>query len=124
MNTVINYFYRDGDNYKSRLATVVVAGEIKEHEFRSFCEENEGFIASDIGLSDLQNEMTSFPSNVDHVYSELDSIKLTDAKPTISMTAEQVMAKLQEINNNWKVDEAMERLGIPRYNGTVEEETE
>lgn len=111
MNTLISYVYRDGNNYKQG-EFLVVPGEMDKNAVFDCCDEGEYFIPGQVGLPELQPQMTSFPSAADHVWHELEDIELTEEEPNAKMTAEDLEKRFEEAKDNWDVCGAMERLGI------------
>lgn len=116
-NTRIHYMYRDASNYK-RGKTIVVEGEIRYDQIKSFLDEDAWFIASQVGLEDIQLSWESdgyqFPTEDDHVYSELneDDFEPTEDNPTVKITAQELLANFVETQGNWDVTAAVERLGV------------
>lgn len=111
MNTVLRYMYRDASNYKTA-GEAVFCGEITEAEREGFaraCDEREYFIASQIGLTDLQPRMHSFPDGDDHPWSELEGFELTEASPTHG-SIHDLVRSMGGIE--WDVIAACIRLGI------------
>lgn len=84
MQTRLTYMYRDAGNYKQH-GEAVFEGEITDAEKEIFvraCNDGEYFIASQVGLEDLQRDMVAFPDEDDHVWSEFDRFELTDRAAT------------------------------------------
>ncbi len=114
MNTAIHYMYRDADNYKEG-EDVIFTGEITDTEKKlilSYRDEKQYFIPSQVGLYDLQNRMTGFPNDSDHVWHELRSedITLTENNPTEEIDIHEFAKKFADIE--WNVSQAMENTGI------------
>lgn len=104
MNTEINYFHRDEDNFKDYFR-VVVAGELttaQEHEITDLMPEGE-FFPSDVGLD--ENESC-----------EWWGIKHVDKKPTINMTVDDLVARFHKA---YDLDTAFE--GKRPYSVTIKE---
>lgn len=104
MNTEINYFHRDEDNFKDYFR-VVVAGELttaQEHEITDLMPDGE-FFPSDIGLD--ENESC-----------EWWGIKHVDKKPTINMTVDDLVARFHKA---YDLDTAFE--GKRPYSVTIKE---
>lgn len=117
MNTEIHYMYRDASNYK-RGKRVVVAGELTFEQLRPFLSDGCNFIAGDVGLDDLQltwqEDGFDFPTDDDHVYSEITDgdLQPTADEPTVDISAAELLVKFQEIGGNWNEGAAMARMGI------------
>lgn len=117
MNTRIAYLYRDGANNK-RLAEPVLAGVLTPQQIRDIqhvCDEETFFIASQVGLPDLQTQWAAngyaFPTDNDHVWSELQAITNTEDAPTRALTADAFYTAMIA-TATWDISGAMERLGI------------
>lgn len=90
MNTEINYFYRDEDNFKNYFR-VVVAGELtsaQEEEITDLMPDGE-FFPSDVGLDE-------------NVSCEWWGAEYVDQKPTINMTADELVARFHEAHEGKK----------------------
>ena len=117
MNTAISYMYRDGSNYK-RHGQHVVEGELTLEQIQPFLDgDGMDFIAHQVGLPALQleweDEHYTFPTDDDHVWSEITDIEPTEDEPTIAgLTAADILMRFQVIKGNWDVIEAMEHLGL------------
>ena len=129
MNTKINYFYRDADNYKSA-KSIILDGKISKEclkRFRSILDEGEYFIPSDVGLENLQSELQKFdvkdnidsdgfynpfgPEGADHVWHTLDSIELTNEKPTTELSNDEFCSLINEDNFiGWDVEGTEKKL--------------
>lgn len=117
-NTKIMYMYRDEDNYKIN-SYVVLKGEMADLEKKALIkklDEDRYFIPSQVGLTDLQESMSSPIGDRDHVWHELqdDDITLTDDDPCNTGYTDVhglVMAFLAV--KEWDVLKAMEDVGIP-----------
>ena len=93
MNTEISYLYRDADNYKSS-NTIVIEGELRFSDIQPYLHEGTYFIPSQVDLDGLNgNNIDS-----DHPYHELaeDDFELTEANPTISLTAKQLITQFKQ----------------------------
>lgn len=110
MNTAISYMYRDGSNFKA-YDYVVLSGLITWDQVKALAEDGEYIIAHEVGLPELQHQLTGFPNEDDHVYHEIDGVESTDQQPTMTMTAMEFLQLLREAP--YDVPAAMERLGIP-----------
>lgn len=100
MNTVIDYLYRDGSNYK-KANQQVVSGELNElqiEEIWNSCEEREYFIPRQVGLP----EERFYPfSEDDHAWFELRMIFPTTMNPTLDLTARELHESFIEASDNW-----------------------
>lgn len=93
MNTRIDYLYRDAGNWKTS-GFDVLAGALTPEQttaLRRACDGGEYFIASQVGLPDLQPRGaatdSTFPTDEDHVWPELATIQATDEPATLDLTA-------------------------------------
>jgi hypothetical protein len=117
MNTRIHYMYRDASNYKKH-TDIVVAGVITFDQIKDFLQDDEFFIAGDVGLSDLQtqwgDEGYKFSTEDDHVFSELseEDFEPTEDAPTVGITAGELLANFVRIGGKWDVAAAMGRMGL------------
>lgn len=117
MNTRFHYLYRDASNYK-RGKTIVLEGELSFEEIKRYLFEGDGFIASQVGLEDIQTTWArdgyDFPTADDHVFSEIGpgDVELTNDPPTVEITAEELRANFIATGGCWDVAGAMIRLGI------------
>lgn len=108
MNTMIDYMYRDGSNYK-QWGSIVLTGSHTEEE-KQFLLSVDEFIASEVGLESLQFRMISFPSDDDHVFHEIEDVSLVETEPNDTRTVAQFIKDLKEAPED--VCAAMEYLGI------------
>ena len=112
MNTKISYMYRDASNYKAH-REIVVEGELSLSEIEGVLEDGENFIPYQVGVEELQEELTSFPSEDDHVWHELVAVEATSNEPTEVISAEELKRNfILAGEKGWDVSGAMERLGI------------
>lgn len=95
MNTVMNYMYRDGSNYKD-YTSVVLEGEITEEDkkvIQNVLGGGELFIPEQVGLP--ANRLNQYERcEDDHPYCELDpdeGFELTNAEPTVAMTVAELV---------------------------------
>lgn len=111
MQTMLEYLYRDGGNYEL-FGEAVFAGEISEAERAAFvqaCDVGQYFIASQIGLEDLQPRMEGFyDATCDHVWSEFACFTLTD-KPATHGCVHEFVRSVESIV--WDVRAALDRFG-------------
>ena len=98
-NTIINYMYRDADNYKVS-EEAIVSGPLPAWAFEKVKEsldDGQFFIPSQVGLRDLQGELQGWDSedhDTDHCWHELCEIGHTDREPTAEMTAREFYEKM------------------------------
>ena len=115
MQTRLAYMYRDASNYKQH-GDAVFEGEITSEERRIFakaCDSGEFFIASQVGLPDLQTRAIGFPDDTDdHVWSEIDGFELTEDTAARGSIHEFIRS-LDGIE--WDVTGAMVRLGLSKF---------
>ena len=110
MNTRIGYRYRDASNYKA-YDEIVVEGVVTREQLAPFLEDGDSFIPDQVNMRELQDELTSFPSEDDHVWHELDVVEPTDDEPNHEDSAEELLKRFSEVGE-WDVAGASERLGI------------
>ena len=93
MNTEVSYLYRDAHNYKNQIA-VVVAGEVQFSDIAPYLSEDKYFIPVQIGLDGLNG----YDAEIDHPWHEIDpdGFELTEAKPTIDLTAAELIANFKK----------------------------
>ncbi len=118
VNTEINYCYRDFANYRYPAdPSVVVAGLVTQEELLECCCDELGndqnlFIPHQVGLEDLQSKAENFPSSDDHVWHELEEVEPTDKKPTIKLTAAQLLKNFKSRKDKWDMLAAMRKVGM------------
>jgi hypothetical protein len=99
VNTEVRYLYRDASNYKQR-GEVVLAGEMAESDARSALWEEAYFIPSAVGLPNLQHLFQEqgfpFPTEDDHPWHEVASIRPTESEPTVALSAAEFLRRLTE----------------------------
>ncbi|GAB5406868.1 MAG: hypothetical protein Aurels2KO_50990 [Aureliella sp.] len=113
-NTRFSYMYRDGANYKTS-AMEIVSGRLSFEEIRPFLDRGEFFIASQLGLSDPQEDVSLSPE-YDHVYVEIQDcgIEPTDEMPTIPLTSTQLLENFRRAHaDGWDIESALARTNIP-----------
>lgn len=112
MNTRLNYMYRDASNYKQH-GEAVFEGEISDKEFKTIMGalyDGEWFIASQVGLEDLQLQVPrSYYDEDDHVWSEFVGFEKTYA-PADSGPISEFAARFVDID--WDIEGAAKRLGL------------
>lgn len=98
-NTMIEYMYRDADNYKMR-SSVVVEGTLTPEEIEVIFEVCEfGFIPSDVGLPENKFEDVT---EADHDFFELSDIYPTDKPVTEQITANEIYEKFMDSKEKWE----------------------
>lgn len=122
MFTVIPYMYRDASNYKEG-DHIILEGTLSDEQIKAIeakLDEGENFIPADLnlGLDELQDRLTSFPSEDDHVWHELqlNELEVVATVPDGSniIPSEDFVAAFEKIadSNSWDVAGCMERLEI------------
>jgi len=102
-NTKIEYLYRDCSNWKV-WNVAVVAGEITEKQKKAILaalDSGEYFIPNQVGLPEQRFDEYN---EDDHCWFELGeySFSLTDAKPTVQMTVEDLTRAFTLSKGNWQ----------------------
>lgn len=132
MNTGITYVYADASNYKvwgrEVLAGTLTAGE--KAEILSACLDGELFIASQVGLPDLQPQMWNEHrmNDDDHVFHRLllDALADSDQAPTTQLTVARLLAHFRAVttrgeagtlSSGWDVVGAARLLGLSLAGG-------
>ncbi|WP_461818166.1 hypothetical protein [Faecalimonas sp.] len=103
MNTKINYLYRDADNYK-QYNEEIIAGTITEEQIQQILEtlsDGEHFIPHLVGFTEV---FCGPITDSDHPYFELQKTDFeeTKEKPTVNLTAEQLVTEFQRNQKNWE----------------------
>lgn len=119
MNTVFEYMYRDASNYKA-FGSVVVKGKLTFKQLEPYlASESEGteFIPSQVGMKDLQSQLNSYPSEDDHVWHNIcsETFEPTKAKPTLGITADELVSRFRKINKQWDVVAACKKHGFEQF---------
>lgn len=103
MNTQIEYFYRDGGNWKTWNECIIKGEMTEEQEERIIAclEDEEYFIPSRIHecLPENTNESDyceQFP------WFEWNGFTLTETAPDINLTVDELVARFEELKNGWK----------------------
>jgi hypothetical protein len=120
--TQLPYMYRDASNYKES-AYIFLSGSLTAAQvaaIRSKLYDGDGFIPFDLklGIPELQEQMTSFPSDDDHVFHELelDGITIRKSAPpdTTPIAVTDFVAAFAAIKDAdaWDIAAADERLGL------------
>ena len=117
-NTRIHYMYRDASNYKAH-GEVIISGELKQEGLDAIIktlDDGEHFIPAQVGMPELQSTLTSFPSEDDHVWHELEPecFHLTDEDPTTNHDINDVNDLIERFTSikKWDVSSAIKRLNI------------
>lgn len=116
-NTALYYTYRCGANYKQS-SCVIFAGRISDADSSTFREQR--FIASQVGLKDLQEDLIPMNRQYDHAWSELDDLRLTDAEPTDPRTIEQFVQEFSAAE--WDEEPVKKKLGLITLTASEAEE--
>lgn len=120
VNTVVKYLYRDADNYKKR-HNVVITGEMTEEQETAIeqCLDDGGyFIPSMVGLPD---ERFGAETMADHPWFEWIGVEATAGKPTLHITAEELVARFQKASNGWQESADASADGLRPFSVTVRE---
>ena len=102
MNTEVSYLYRDAHNYKNQ-TSVVVEGEVQFSDIVPYLSEDKYFIPVQVGLEGLNG----YDAETDHPWHEIDpdDFELTRAKPTIDLTAAELVANFKKAHQDgWDED--------------------
>ena len=86
MNTLIEYMYRDANNYKQHERLIVV-GKVDIDAFNKALDNEGGFIPSQIGLEDLQERFADISQDSDHVWHEPIEITHTERETNYAVKA-------------------------------------
>ena len=113
-NTLIEYMYRDADNYK-KIGTAVLAGRMTADQVRTLkgsLSDREFFIPGQVGLKDLQGEFehgAGWDEESDHVWHTIEAVKHTKATPT-GPSVDELMAAWPKTEEEWDVAAHVARL--------------
>ncbi len=95
---MLEYLYRDASNYK-QYGRVVLAGALSIKDIRHLLIDGEYFIPSQAGLPDLQHKFRAqgfeYPTEDDHAWHEVISLRLTVKEPTVSMRRKNFLSRLR-----------------------------
>jgi len=109
MNTKFIYQYRDAANYKV-FDTAIIRGLFSLRDIEEYLYEKDFFIPSEIGLNDLQPKKLTHD---DHIWHEILEISYTNEKPTVNITAEEIVLNFERASlEEWNILEASKRLGL------------
>ena len=106
-NTTIEYLYRDGSNYKGWNQCVIRGVLTEEQQKRILaCRVwGEMFIPCNVGLSEETFGSLGYEQDPDDTpWFELyeNAFSLTDAKPTVEITPEELVKKFEEAHPEWE----------------------
>lgn len=114
-NTKIFYEYRDAGGW-SQHQTVVLAGKLTPNDAQRIERLLDGgmfFIAADFGLEELQSRMAGYPTDDDHIWHTWNGFVLTEEEPTVELTTEAFMQRVQQVEaNGWNEEAAFHRHGF------------
>jgi hypothetical protein len=128
MNTRVAYLY-DASGYKKWSADdfgdIVLAGTLTDSEIaeiRSIMDGSEFFIASEVGLPDLQQQIAGagdWDDSIDHAFSMAGDDFLADTAgaattTTVTRTVADLLTRFRAVGNwqNWDVQAAYVRFGV------------
>jgi len=113
MNTVIEYLYRDADNYKQNIA-LGLPGTFSDSDKETVKQKLDGgmyFIPSQVGLPDLQEQnVNGIDPEVDHAWHEWDWawIEDTDQEPNYNLSVTKLVENFKDVV--WDEKTAIEEL--------------
>lgn len=109
MNTQFSYLYRDAWNYK-KFHSIILPGVVTLEQIEPFLRDQTFFIPSEVGLLDLQEDVFK---SYDHIWHEIEAIKLTDEQPTVAVDASTLLANFRIAHDkNWNEGEVFVRKGL------------
>jgi hypothetical protein len=117
-NTVLQYMYRDADNYKTNSKRFVFEGQLSKSQIAQIVEKygegcDGGFIPSQIGLMDLQSQLQGYDSvnyDVDHCWHEVIELATTSEPVNQIMTADGFFKRILGANwNEFKVSHPLDK---------------
>jgi hypothetical protein len=118
MFTELNYMYRDASNYKEGTTLYFEGAVTAEQRAAISAALDSGlyFIPDDVGLEELQSRLTSFPSEDDHVWHELESLNVVKTLPADAVVegpVEDMVETFRKVGpHGWDVARAMDRLDL------------
>lgn len=118
-NTRIFLHYRDASNYKAT-QFAVVSGRLTQDQFETMgrtLSDGEFMIPSQVGLPDIQSELTGSWSDDDHVFHTIVGIEMTEDAPTVEQSVEGMVAAWPKAEGEWDVVAALDRNAPPGYGG-------
>lgn len=99
-NTLVEYLYRDASNYKV-YSKAIVSGLMNEAEVKVIwdcLDEGTYFLPGQVGPPD-DNRYSGTAD--DHAWFELQDIKLTSFKPTVNLSAQDLLQSFQKAKDAW-----------------------
>jgi len=109
MNTKFSYLYRDACNYK-RYDEQIIFGSIGFEDIQPYLRDKTFFIPSEIGLTDLQDNVFSI---YDHIWHEIDSLQMTNDEATVDIHAAELIEKFKKAHHNdWNEYSVFKRKGL------------
>lgn len=109
MNTLIEYQYRDAQNYK-KWNTVIVSEELCLNDLQPHLFESEFFVPSEVGMKDLQD--MPFTSN-DHIWHEIMKIEHTENSPDCEIKADKLVSAFKSAHSkDWSQGEVFIKKGL------------
>jgi hypothetical protein len=118
MFTELNYMYRDASNYKEG-STLYFEGAVTAEQRAAISAALDSglyFIPDDVDLEELQSRLTSFPSEDDHVWHELEGLNIVASLPADAVVVgpiEDLVEAFRKIGSHgWDVARAMDRLDL------------
>jgi len=120
MNTRIHYLYRDADNYKVQNECVILGEMTGEQEQRIIAclDEEEYFVPSRVGMPERKFDTET---DSDHPWFEWERIEETGQKPTLEITAEELVKRFEEASKGWESVRTAPESGKLPYCVTVQE---
>ena len=120
MNTRIHYLYRDADNYKVQNECVILGEMTEEQEQRIIAclDEEEYFVPSRVGMPERKFDTET---DSDHPWFEWERIEETGQKPTLEITAEELVKRFEEASKGWESVRTAPESGKLPYCVTVQE---
>ena len=120
MNTRIHYLYRDADNYKVQNECVILGEMTEEQEQRIIAclDEKEYFVPSRVGMPERKFDTET---DSDHPWFEWERIEETGQKPTLEITAEELVKRFEEASKGWESVRTAPESGKLPYCVTVQE---
>jgi len=109
-NTAVRYLYRDrreSISYRTEVFPGLLS-QTRKGDLMDMLGTDEGFVAGDIGLAELQPKE---PSSIDHALHEVVEIVNTPDEPTTDVTATTFYQRVMAITE-WDVAAAVKRLGL------------
>lgn len=100
MNTVINYMYRDGADWKN-IQCAVLSGVLSDEQkqaIKDACDSGEYFIPRQVGLPE---ERFSEITEDDHCWFEFLSLEDTDKPVTELISAKEMYENFVSVKGNW-----------------------